>query len=186
MILYHLDTLGRLQEGMLVNLSPASLSVFGRNYVSRFQRHDLLHSLETGTLPRSLASLNSATFREFVVEFHRRHHPEVKKMMRPSRLNSFFATANVDDAVLYAERHDYHGPLRVFEIQVAAATPCFDMTWLDRDFPREINPSVSYYFRKYWAGELFEKDLDVCIEDSRKSLREFLITSPALVRGKAL
>lgn len=171
---------------MLVQLSPASLSVFGRNYVSKFKRHGVLQAINTGTPPSSLKSLDLATFREFALEFHRRHHPLVNKMMRPSRLSSFFAVATVEDALRYADRHEYRGPRRVFEIQVTGVHPCLDMTWLDRSFPREMSSSVNYYIHRYWAGELFENDLDLSVADPRKSLREFLVTSPALVRGKAL
>ena len=181
MTLYHLDVAGRLQEGMHINLSPGSLSWLGRTYTAKFRRYDVLKVLETGQLPAELARLDPATFREFALEFLRLHYAPVKNLNRPSRLWSFFATESPDDAIRYADRHEYHGEKRVFEVHTSGEHPCLDMTWLDRSFPNEISGGVLRHMQNYWAGELFENHQQLGFEDTRGSLCERLITSPITI-----
>lgn len=181
MVLYHLDVAGRLREGMRIELRNNSPSLFGRNYISKFQRYGALESLEKGQLPASPGRLDAATFREFALELVRCHYPSVKILDRPSRLWAFFATATADDAMRYADRHKYQGERRVFEIHASGEHPYLDMTWLDRDFPKEISPGVIYHLERYWSGELFENDLRLAKGDPRSSLREYLVTTPITV-----
>ncbi len=176
MVLYHLDTAKQLEEGLSVGLTRGTLSIFGHNYVTKFCQYGVLESLQVGDLDANLENLDSSTFREYALEFFRLHHPTVVNLQLPSRLWSFFATYSVEDAIRYAERHAYQGEIRVFEVHAEGEHPHFDMTWLDRSFPKKINGDVAYYLHKYWIGELFEKDPYLVQADSRQSLSEYLVT----------
>lgn len=181
MVLYHLDVGRRLQEGMRIELSNDSLSLLGKNYISKFRRYGVLEALEKGRLPATLDRLDAATFREWALEFLRRHYAPVMSLNRPSRLSSFFATATPDDALRYADRHKHQGERRVFEVQAPGEHPYLDMTWLDRTFPKSISSSVVYHLERYWIGELFESDPHLSKNDDRSSLREYLVTVPITI-----
>lgn len=178
---YHLDTGHRLKEGLTIELSENKNSLFGYNYTRKFRRYGVADSLHNGDLSASLAHLDPATFREYALEFFRLHHPAVKEMKLPSRLCAFFATSSVEDAIRYAERNEYKKEIRVFEVQTEGVFQCLDMTWLDQEFPKQLNSDVCYYLHKYWIGKLFEKDPHLPKTDPRPSLCESLLTRPITV-----
>jgi hypothetical protein len=180
-LFYHLDTGHRLKEGLNIDISESKNSIFGVNYAIKFLRYNVADSLKIGNLNASLGHLDAATFREYALEFFRLHHPSVRDLNLPSRLSSFFATNSVEDAVRYAERNEYRREVRIFEVHAEGIFHSLDMTWLDREFPKQINSSTAYYWHKYWTGELFEKDPDLAKADQRSSLCEVLITSPLTV-----
>lgn len=178
---YHLDTGHRLREGLTIELSENENSLFGSNYTQKFRGYGVADSLKNGDLSASLAHLDPATFREYALEFFRLHHPTVKDLKLPSRLCAFFATSSVEDAIRYAERNGYKKEIRVFEVHTEGDFQCLDMTWLDREFPKQLDSNTAYYFHKYWIGKLFEEDPHVAKGDPRPSLCESLVNRPITV-----
>lgn len=173
-MLYHLDVGHRLRCGQVIDLAHDKLSVFGANYMRRFMKYGVKRALDSGDFTAPLSHLDAATFREYALEFFRRHHPVAQGQNWPSRLSSFFATSSLDDAHLYVERHGFKGGVRIFEVIADGAFPAFDMTWLDRTFPNDLG-KPAYYWHKYWTGQRFEMDESLSKNDKRPSLMETVL-----------
>ena len=178
--LYHVDTTGRLKPGMKIDLAPGKASVFGRNYQMKFQRAGITFELELGLPPPNPSLLSDAAYREYFLELFRLNNPRIRERGVISRLDSFFAVRSVEDAKRYLERSIFKHPPRIFNIHCAGEHPALDMTWLDQNFPRNIE-SFSYYYENYWSGRLISEDEHLSNHDKRGSLIELLITSQVTV-----
>lgn len=183
-MLYHLDVGHRLVSGQVIDLAQDKLSVFGANYMRRFMYYGVKSALDSGDRTASLARLDAPTFREYALEFFRRHHPVAQGRNWPSRLSSFFATSSLDDAHRYAERHGCKGGVRIYEVIADGNFPAFDMTWLDRTFPNDLG-IPAYYWHKYWTGQRFELDESLNKSDKRPSLMETILNQKITIGKRA-
>lgn len=186
MLLYHLDRGAKLKKGLTIELGEDKYSIFGRGYVEKFRQYRVAEALRSG-YDVSLAHLDSPAFREYALEFMRLHHPIIKNLKLPSRLCAFFATGSVEDAIQFAKRNDYKGEVRVFEVHTEGDSQFLDMTWLDREFPKQIsNDGIVYHLFRYWTGELFANDPHVAKADPRPSVREHLVTRSITVGDRVV
>lgn len=185
-MLYHLDVGHRLKSGQVIDLAQNKLSVFGANYMRKFMNYGVQRALDSGDPTASLRHLDAATYREYALEFFRRHHPVTQGRNLPSRLSGFFATSSLDDAHRYAERHGFKGSVRIYEVLADGTFPTFDMTWLDRTFPPVLDGNTSYYWNKYWAGERFELDEQLNKNDQRPALMETILIQKIAIGNRVV
>lgn len=174
----------KLTTGQTLNLSPTTVSIFGRAYVHQFQRAGVLDALNAGLEHRNTASLSVSAHREYYLELFRRHSPRIRPLGRVSRLSSFFAVASVEDAERYIERYQFEGSPPVYEVICDGDCQSLDMTWLDQNFPRDIN-EFSYYYENYWNGSRIEEDAHLASHEKRGSLIEILVSSPIEIGRRA-
>lgn len=167
---------GRLAPGMVIDLSPENLSNFGQTYKQKFIRAGISIELEMGSKPRHPDRLSDAAYREFYLEFFRRHNPRVKTLKTVSRLSSFFAATSIEDANRYVQRHGFVGKTTTYAVHCAGEHPLLDMTWLDQHFPRNLENRL-YYYESYWQGKLISQDEHLASSEKRGSFMEALITS---------
>lgn len=178
--LYHVDTLGRLAPGMAIDLHPDKPSIFGENYRHQFAKAGVLDALAAGAEHKNLMLLSNAAYREYYLELFRTHHPRVKEIAPASRLSSFFAVRTVDDAWRYVERHEFKGTPTIFAVHCDGPLTQLDMTWLDQQFPRDIN-AFSYYYEHYWNGSHICNDEHLASHEARGSFIEVLVSTPVTI-----
>ncbi|WP_419683763.1 hypothetical protein ACN22W_09450 [Burkholderia theae] len=161
---------------MSINLDPNELSRFGWKYAAAFSREGVADALQSGHNPLNHAGLRDIDYREFYLEFFRRHLPSLRGIPAVSRLSSFFAVDNIEDARRFIlNKPGYPRPPRIYTVYAIGEHSAYDMTWLDFKFPR--NPEkFKYYYEKYWQGKLIDNDPFIAA-GHRGSLREYLITS---------
>lgn len=182
--LYHVDTSGRLAAGMAIDLHTDKPSIFGKNYRHQFKSAGVLDSLASGTEHENIKLLSSSAYREYYLELFRTRHPKIRKIAPVSRLSAFFAVKTVEDAWRYVERHEFKGTPTIFAIYCSGTQTQLDMTWLDQQFPRDIN-AFSYYYERYWDGSHICNDEHLASHEIRGSLIEVLVTSPVTI-GQAV
>ncbi|MDN7754736.1 hypothetical protein [Burkholderia gladioli] len=181
---YHVDALGTLQTGAVIDARSNGWSKFGLQCVSRFRAAGLLDALERSDIPSSPAinALTQDYRREFFLEHIRRHHPLVKNRST-SRLNSFFAVKSMEDARSFIVRRPTSvGRVpRIFIVHTDGDHPAHDMNWLDFKFPDDPN-YFAYHYVSYWNRVLTTEDQNMSGKlHGRLPIQEVLITSPVTI-----
>ncbi|MEJ0209814.1 hypothetical protein [Pseudomonas aeruginosa] len=175
---YHVDNAGLLKTGMEIKLDGNNRSRFGEVYQPFFK---LIGADEIGPgLPRLVETLPPPHYREFFLELFRLHDPELSHLENKSRLNCFFAAKTIDDARKYKLRSQNNTPARIFEIHTEGEVQILDMTWLDQEFPRDMN-EFGYYYRQYWKGARIDQDPHLASHEKRGTLLEVLISDDFIV-----
>ncbi|ENM3908705.1 hypothetical protein [Vibrio cholerae] len=177
---YHIDRLGSLKPGMKINPSLSLPSRFGQVYVDYFKIYGVYPSSELGKDFNTVALFDAPYYREFYLEVFRLGDPQLSELKHFSRLNSFFAFENLEDAPKFVERLEIKPGYKVFEITTEGEYVVLDMTWLDRQFGRDLTMN-GYYFRHYWLGKKIEEDEHLKNDEVRGSLMEVLINSEVLI-----
>ncbi|MNJ22256.1 hypothetical protein D3C77_166240 [compost metagenome] len=108
------------------------------------------------------------------------HDPELSHLENKSRLNCFFAAKTIDDARKYKLRSQNNTPARIFAIHTESEVQILDMTWLDQEFPRDMN-EFGYYYRQYWKGARIDQDPHLASHEKRGTLLEVLISDDFIV-----
>lgn len=179
---YHVDNAGLLKSGMEIKLDGGTRSRFGQIYQSRFK---LIGADEIGPdVPLLVDVLPDPHYREYFLELLRLHDPELSHLTNNSRLNSFFAALTVEDVIKYKSRSMNKAPANIFEIHTDSEVQVLDMTWLDQQFPRDVN-KFGYYYRQYWRGARIHQDPYLAEHEKRGTLLEVLIGGDCTV-GKVV
>lgn len=173
---YHVDMGARLRQGMTIELSEQTTSVFGDVYWKQFRHVGIKQFPSQQIAPPQTNLLGNAAYREFWLEFFRMGHPELKCLELPSRLNSFFVVESIEDAHRYITRSNLGKNLPIFEVHSQEPGAKFDMTWLDQQFPRDYQ-QFGYYYLRYWKGLRMDEDHYLAAHEIRGSLMEVLLSS---------
>ncbi len=139
---FHVDMSRRLRPGMKIELSAQITSEFGAVYWKQFRNAGIEHFPSDQTIPPQTHLLGKAAYREFWLELFRTGNPELKNLMLPSRLNSFFVVESIEDARRYITRSNLGKHVPIFEVHSQEPGSKFDMTWLDHQFPRCVFRSI--------------------------------------------
>lgn len=177
---FHVDMSRRLRPGMNIELSAQTTSEFGAVYWKQFRNAGIEHFPSDQTIPPQTHLLGTAAYREFWLELFRTGNPELKNLMLPSRLNSFFVVESIEDARRYITRSNLEKHVPIFEVHSQEPGVKFDMTWLDQQFPRDYR-EFGYYYLRYWKGLRIDDDPHLASHEKRGSLMEVLLDSPITI-----